>query len=194
MDDEIKFLKTQIKDLKKIIENLMKDKLTGVYNRHYLDEMLQEYERKINEKSYWFYNVYLIDLNNLHEVNRNKGYDKGDEYILENIDFIKKVLHNNNVSGAIYRIGGDEFLIITQPYDFIPVEEFKNNSFEIAYAKWDKNKSFKEIIRKLDSQIIKLKKKYNKIKLCRDCPINNYPELKKVFEKIKKNYQKEINE
>jgi len=188
--EEIKFLKNQIKDLKKIIENLMKDKLTGVYNRHHLDETIQEYERKIKEKDYWFYNVYLIDLNNLHEINRTKGYDKGDEYILENINFIKNILRKNNVSSSIYRIGGDEFLIITQPYDFIPIEEFKNKNFEVAYEKWDKNNSFKKLIRNLDIQIIKLKSKHNKIKLCRDCPINKHPDLKNLFEKIKESSKK----
>jgi GGDEF domain-containing protein len=148
-------LEQLIKELKNENIKLKKDNLTNVWNRHYLDEMLStKYKDRI--KKGWIYNVILIDLDGLHELNRTKGYEAGDEFIINVVEQIKKIMSENNVTGDIFRIGGDEFLIIYEPYDDINLDDIKN----ITYAKgyFYKGYEFRELMKKLDSKIIELKK------------------------------------
>ena len=149
-------LEELIKQLKKENEKLKKDHLTQVWNRHYLDEMLKiKYNEKI--KKGWIYNIALIDLDGLHELNRTQGYEKGDEFIINVVKQIKELMKESNVEGDIYRIGGDEFIIIYEPYDVINFEKIKNITYSVGY--FHEKLSFKEAIKQLDSNIIELKKR-----------------------------------
>ncbi len=181
---KIEKLKKENNTLKEEIDLLKKDPLTNVFTRRYLDELIEEkYIPKLNNRTNWYYNVYLIDLNNLHDINRKQGFEKGDEYIKNSINFIKQIFNNFKASYKIFRIGGDEFIAISQPYDYIPLEFFKNPNFEIVYTEWDKNMKFKDVMKKLDNELIKLKNKRNdkKISLCRNCILKKYPELYEQF-------------
>jgi len=155
-EERIELLEEIISDLKKKIENLKKDHLTQVYNRHYLDELLKtEYKEQIESKNKWFYNLILIDLDNLHLLNREQGYEAGDKFIINVVEQIKKLMKKQNVSGRIFRIGGDEFVIIYQPYDKLDLSSIKNITFAEGY--FGKNLSFRESIKQLDKIIIKKK-------------------------------------
>ena len=155
---EIEKLKQTIEILKKENDFLKKDHLLmdyNVYNRHYLEESLKdEYYPKLKNKD-WFYNFALIDINNLHHINRKYGYDEGDNYIRNVSRQILNDMNNRNVTGKIFRIGGDEFLIIYEPYDFIDFDNIDNITYSIGRFK-DK-KSFKREIKRMDKEIIKNK-------------------------------------
>jgi len=148
-------LEKMIKELKKENEKLKKDNLTGVWNRHYLDEMLAN-KYNIEIENGWIYNVVLIDLDGLHDLNREKGYEAGDKFILSVTESIKKKMEEGNISGDIFRIGGDEFIVIYEPYEELDLSDIKNITFAKGYFYKDFN--FRELIKKLDSKIIKLKK------------------------------------
>jgi two-component system cell cycle response regulator len=157
----LKMLEEEIKNLRKENERLKKDHLTGVWNRHYLDEMLEkEYIPKI--KKGWFYNVFMIDIDNLHNYNREKGYLEGDKYIKEIVSKLKNEIKKQNVSASIFRTGGDEFIIFVQPYDDLNLNNINNITFSKTI--FDQTVTFKEVVDKLDKIIIeeKNKKKGNK--------------------------------
>jgi len=95
----------KIKELESLVEFYRYDALTGLKTRKDFDKDIEElFNRKKNAT------VCVIDLDNLHNINRIEGYCKGDEYILKNIDKLITVFNKENV----YRIGGDEFAIIVK--------------------------------------------------------------------------------
>ena len=150
--DYLKSIEKRLKELEIENEKLKRDNLTNVWNRHYLDELLEkEYYPKI-EKG-WHYNVYMIDINDLHYYNRKYGYVEGDKYIKDIIDNIKKEMEKQKVSGSIFRTGGDEFLIFIQPYDNLELNNIKN----ITYAKdtFKFGDKLRDVIKRLDKKIIK---------------------------------------
>lgn len=84
------------------------DKLTGLYNRTYLEEILtreemrfQRYKRPVA--------IVMVDINNLKQINDHFGHFKGDMVIKETA----KLLRNKcRVSDIVARYGGDEFIIV----------------------------------------------------------------------------------
>ena len=83
------------------------DSLLNVYNRRAYDELLAQNN---------FYNnigVAFVDANGLGIVNNKYGYQKGNE-LLKNVT---KSLTDNFRPSDIYRIGGDEFIIICSNID-----------------------------------------------------------------------------
>lgn len=55
----------------------------------------------------------VFDLNNLKKCNDTKGHRAGDKYILDAANIIKEVFGE---FGKVYRIGGDEFCVITRNF------------------------------------------------------------------------------
>ena len=138
--NELKLLKEENKALKEEIRILSRDPLTGSFVRRYLDQLIkEEYIPKLKTRENWFYNVYLLDLNDLHDVNRKHGYETGDKYIKDSIDYVRSILDSNDISYRIFRIGGDEFLIITQPYDYISCDLLQHNNYVIVHKEWTRN-------------------------------------------------------
>lgn len=86
------------------------DKLTGIYNRTYLEDkyMTAEYEEN-NE-----YGVIICDCDNLKIINDKYGHNRGDELIKLVAQIIKSKVEPQ---GDVMRIGGDEFLIIISKAD-----------------------------------------------------------------------------
>ncbi|MCR5215769.1 MAG: GGDEF domain-containing protein [Lachnospiraceae bacterium] len=83
-----------------------KDGLTGLLNRTSYEEDLEKY-RKENKKPAA---VTFIDINNLKYINDTYGHATGDELIMAVASTISRVFEMN---GKCYRIGGDEFVFIT---------------------------------------------------------------------------------
>jgi len=84
------------------------DPLTGVKNKHAYVEAEFEYDTLIREKKINRFSVIVFDLNNLKLINDNYGHEKGDKYIIEACNLIKKYFPKSD----IFRFGGDEFVII----------------------------------------------------------------------------------
>lgn len=90
------------------------DALTGVKNKLAYLESLHDLEAQTNEHSYEGYGVVVFDLNGLKEVNDTSGHDAGDEYIKSAC----KLICENYSHSPVYRIGGDEFVVILKGSDF----------------------------------------------------------------------------
>ncbi len=94
-----------LKELK-MINIAYKDALTGLYNRRYSVDRLEEYLVKRTPINYC-----LIDLDGLKFANDNFGHSAGDEYL----QTVANELENAFLKEAIVaRLGGDEFAIISE--------------------------------------------------------------------------------
>jgi diguanylate cyclase (GGDEF)-like protein len=80
------------------------DFLTGFYNRFYLNEMHNIFTHKVN------IGITFLDINNLKLTNDTYGHRAGDEMI----EKVANMIRSHYRDSIIFRIGGDEFLIITE--------------------------------------------------------------------------------
>ncbi|MBS4207107.1 diguanylate cyclase [Bacillus sp. FJAT-50079] len=101
---------TDITDLKIKEEELLKhasyDTLTGVMNRRSGMVLL---ENKIHGPYQQEFIVCYIDINGLKAVNDNLGHSVGDDLIKTSCDIINR---NIDPGDVLFRLGGDEFIII----------------------------------------------------------------------------------
>lgn len=118
-----------ITNKKRIEELSITDKLTNLYNRLKLDEILvsqiEEYRRYGNE-----FSIIILDIDNFKEVNDTFGHDIGD-YVLQTCSKIIK--SNIRVCDIVGRWGGEEFLIVcknTQAQNAKVLAEHLKEKFE----------------------------------------------------------------
>lgn len=86
-----------------LLHNANTDALTGLYNRHYLNEVSSGYCQSPIDAG-----VIFLDINNLKQINDMHGHLAGDKHILRFTNTINEWFSPSDV----YRIGGDEFLVI----------------------------------------------------------------------------------
>ena len=89
-------------NLKQLMNYSYTDQMTGVCNRHGLDRYLK---KRDPDKPLV---LILCDLNGLKAMNDNHGHEEGDKLILN----LTKALLNRFSQEQIFRMGGDEFLVI----------------------------------------------------------------------------------
>lgn len=85
-----------------IIKNANTDFLTGLYNRRYVYEYIEQMDEK-------HITVFCIDLNRFKSINDIYGHQEGDRALV----LTAKALQNCMKSSLISRTGGDEFLIVS---------------------------------------------------------------------------------
>ncbi|SEQ52257.1 diguanylate cyclase (GGDEF) domain-containing protein [Lachnospiraceae bacterium NE2001] len=91
-----------------------RDALTGVKNKNAYSIMENELNEKIAAGSEKDFAVVVCDVNNLKIINDTKGHKAGDEHIREACMMICRVFKHS----PVYRIGGDEFVVILKGEDF----------------------------------------------------------------------------
>jgi diguanylate cyclase (GGDEF)-like protein len=101
-------------------ELIFKDKLTGLYNRYYLDQLGEEL-RKDKSSEYTFL---MIDINDFKSINDKFGHLEGDRAIVDTANIIKKAIGS---SGAGIRYAGDEFVIVLSTRTQIDTDIFVTN-------------------------------------------------------------------
>ena len=94
-----------MKKINEIEYKVSHDKLTGVYNRYYFEEIIEHY----NEKQNVPIALAIIDLDNLKQVNDNLGHSTGDTFISRAATILKECTCEKV---TVCRIGGDEFAVI----------------------------------------------------------------------------------
>lgn len=90
----------------KMDATFLHDPLTGVLNRVSYETRLENIEEEEFESLCCIY----VDVNGLHEMNNHLGHDAGDEMLREVANSLEEEFPQQDV----YRIGGDEFVVISK--------------------------------------------------------------------------------
>ena len=94
------------------------DDLTGLYNRRYIMEALDN----LNHKESLPLTIMIIDINDLKMTNDHFGHAVGDQLIRKTATVLRAFFWD---SGIISRTGGDEFLILLPKTTKTEAEEMK---------------------------------------------------------------------
>jgi two-component system, cell cycle response regulator len=91
------------------------DKLTGLYNRNFLDAHIQNIINQAlqNQKAF---SIMMLDMDHFKLVNDTYGHDVGDEVLRE---LAKRMINVVRSSDLAARIGGEEFMILMPETSFI---------------------------------------------------------------------------
>ena len=96
----------------KVIAN--KDSLTGVQSKYAYLEKTKEIEEQMRDGTAGEFAVLVGDLNGLKRINDTFGHSAGDEYLKKGAMMLCKVFQHS----PVYRIGGDEFVVLLQNTDY----------------------------------------------------------------------------
>ena len=97
-----------IKLSEKLTSQSLRDPLTGLYNRRYMEESIQhEILRAARQQTR--IGVVIIDIDHFKQINDTYGHDAGDEFLIKLAVFFKLKIRG---SDFIFRYGGEEFVII----------------------------------------------------------------------------------
>lgn len=97
------------KMLKDYKEKSYKDPLTGCLNRAALDRFVLEYQRALQENPEDWYYVVMFDIDHFKSINDLYGHKIGDEALMNLTKEVKMVIRD---SDQLYRMGGEEFLLV----------------------------------------------------------------------------------
>ncbi len=89
------------------------DQLTGLYNRNYFIDHLQQTLNHLSRKDNYSY-LLLIDLDHFKTINDSLGHDIGDKLLIEVTRRMTDLLSKEH---TLARLGGDEFIIIGPYYN-----------------------------------------------------------------------------
>lgn len=84
------------------------DSLTGVRNKMAYDNYIAELESRIENGEVKSYGIAILDTNNLKEINDTYGHENGNAYLVNSCKLICQIFAHS----PVFRIGGDEFLVI----------------------------------------------------------------------------------
>ncbi|WP_029201844.1 sensor domain-containing diguanylate cyclase [Oribacterium sp. NK2B42] len=159
-------------EIEKISQKTYTDGLTPAKNKAaFLDDEIV-YDIKIKNGLKDIATV-MVDINNLKYVNDTFGHDVGDKYILGCYDIIQDTYKNS----PIYRMGGDEFLIVLtekdcedrdqlfedintkyqQCYDNEEKEPYERYTASVGMAVYNDGDEFQDIIKRADKHMYERK-------------------------------------
>ena len=103
--------------LKESVQNTMemavKDALTGLYNRRYMETHMASHVKAAAEKKLPL-SILILDIDHFKNVNDTYGHDGGDEILKE---FAKRIEDNVRRIDLPCRMGGEEFVVIMPETD-----------------------------------------------------------------------------
>ena len=157
-----------------------KDTLTGVKNKHaYVTAEAHLNEQIDAETDGLEFAIAVCDINGLKEVNDLQGHSAGDKYIRDACTVICEVFDHS----PVYRIGGDEFVVILRGHDYenrldlvkhfynLQVEHRHKGLVTIAYGMSefdpDKDLTVQDVFERADKSMYEEKARF------KNQPINN---------------------
>ncbi len=123
----------ELKELNSRLSELMQtDPLTQVKNRTAYENLKDELDEKLQNGEQLKFAIVECDINNLKVINDSQGHEAGDLYIKNSCRFIC----NHFKHSPVFRVGGDEFVVILTDEDYEQKEklmsEFGNDMIQIA--------------------------------------------------------------
>lgn len=110
----------EIENQKRIDYLIYHDHLTNLYNRRYLDKIVKE----ITSAQHLPLGIIVIDLNNLKGINDRFGHMMGDQVLVN----AAKIISRNIPRGdCVFRMGGDEFLVLVEKSSEQELEKIKDD-------------------------------------------------------------------
>ena len=101
-------LEVSHKETEEMSELAKRDGLTGVHNKISYDADIEELNAEIKAKKSPLFGIAMIDLNYLKTINDTNGHKVGDDSLKKLVKAICSTFHRYRV----YRVGGDEFVVI----------------------------------------------------------------------------------
>jgi len=158
-------------------EQAIHDSLTGLHNRYYLNQVLDQ-EVKRSKRYNHCMAFLMIDVNRFKEINDRYGHQVGDEILKEVASSLRQAVRETDI---VIRYGGDEFLLILPETDgesnIVKQRIAKNTALRnkkegrldfpitlsIGSAYWDPKdpKSVEEILNEADRRMYEDKKMHN---------------------------------
>ena len=86
----------------------IKDHLTQVYNRRYLDKLLNVFYKNAIEDRNGF-SVIMLDIDHFKKINDDYGHDKGDEVLKTFAGILARTIRTEDYAT---RFGGEEFIVL----------------------------------------------------------------------------------
>lgn len=84
-------------------ENIFIDKLTGLFNRYYLDKIVEEMSKRRG------FVMMMLDLNDFKRINDTYGHSRGDEALVSMAEILRD---SKGAYGTAIRYAGDEFVML----------------------------------------------------------------------------------
>lgn len=84
-------------------ENIFIDKLTGLFNRYYLDKIVEEMGKRRG------FVMMMLDMNDFKQINDTYGHSRGDEALAAMAEILRDSMGS---FGTAIRYAGDEFVIL----------------------------------------------------------------------------------
>ena len=125
LDAYMKTLTRKEEELTQSHELAIKDALTGVRNKYGYDEELKQIKWSI-ENGMTDIGIAMIDLNNLKLINDTYGHEKGDVSIRRLCQVICEIFSHS----PVFRIGGDEFVVILAGKNFKDREKLVDEFYD----------------------------------------------------------------
>lgn len=166
------------------------DSLTGVRNKMAYDNYRAELSDRIESGEVKSYGIAIFDTNNLKEINDTYGHENGNAYLINSCKLICQIFTHS----PVFRIGGDEFLVVLTGRDLDNHHELmsqlkesmdltKNASFPwkqisiacgFGIAEYAQGTTIEETFNKADKNMYKNKRE---IKIAEHRPLSRDEEL-----------------
>ena len=122
----------QMRSRQELIDNMNTDALTRLFNRLKFNEDIEAMTKADDP----IFTCLYVDVNGLHELNNSLGHQKGDDMLCCVADTLREHFPDERV----YRIGGDEFVVLSTAMPQRTVEltvekvraELKEHGYEIS--------------------------------------------------------------
>ena len=95
------------------------DSLTGIKNKNAYKEREELMNQRITARRQPEFAIIVLDVNDLKKINDTQGHEAGDRCICEACKIICQTFKRS----PVYRVGGDEFVVISQDEDYGRTEE-----------------------------------------------------------------------
>ena len=138
IDDEVRREMKMQEQLNLANEKAYRDELTGVKNKAAFQECETQLQASIDDGTAHGFAILVCDLNGLKAVNDKFGHIKGDAYIRSASNLICHIWTHS----PVFRIGGDEFVVVLQGSDYENRRELMQQMEEII----QKNKENDQVV------------------------------------------------